>query len=1561
MQNRNKKKILQSIGSLILAAVLLFSAAAGVLPVRTEASTSQAFCNVKFSKPAICCDVGQTIDLTGCGVQFAADAVMTTSGITWTQNGAALSTFTPSARGVYALTAKSGANVKTVYVVAKNPEETEYVLYRNDFDTAPTDFRVIENTNGAKVSVSGSNYILDASGNKDAYARVLLPEYLDDFGDATFRASMKIAAATDDNKWGSLMYRVQNGEYPYYQGLLRRNAVSDQGVEISQRNTSNLWDVYKKSSFGYAYSSDYNLCSVTAKGTNTVFHINGYEVLEYSGTAFAAGAFGIQTRGAKLMVDYVEVTLDGNDPIQTSCDISFGKPAIRADMGDTIDLTACDVQFTANAIYTKASSITWKKDGKTITSFTPTQAGVTALTATSGSTTRNIYVVTRNLTDGEHVLYYNNFDTAPTDFRVVQQTSATVYHDGAGHYVIDASSTKDSYGRVLLPSFLDDFGDFKLETSYMDTNAVDARKWSSLMAHVQGSNYPYIQFCVRSDASVEDGVEISAKTEAAQTSWTVYNKAASTAKISDAYNKYSLSLQNNKINGAINGTTVISYDEHPYVSGAMGFQARGLKMTIDYVKVTLGDTTTQKDTAVKCHVSKARPAIGCNAGQTILLDQCSVQFTYGSYPVDGSQITWKKDGKVITEFSDTSLGHHVLTATHGHTTMDVYIVAKKTTAREFVLYSNDFTNGPTDYRVPEKTNGGSVYPINGTFVLDGSASGDAYVRVLLPAHLDQFGDATLEASIMLSNPTDETKWGAIVYRAQNATTPYMQCCYRYNSAADNGVEITQRTASGTWNVLQSGSTTAHSAGGYNVIRVRPSNGKTTFTINGTQVLSATNTPYYNGSWGFQVRGLKMTIDYIRMSFTSNYSSVSMYAIPGGYVDVREPVTGINVPPALITEVKTRADFDNILTNCPAIAIMKYDVVDGVAKIVFSDGATTPDEALNKLGAKIIPAFRIDDNTDADSLASFLKGRSQRDAYAVSTNLSALKRAYSNWKYIRGVADFSAYSSFDPETLRYDALANSARVLILPESASRDAITYIQDSYSCVWLTVSEGKTASVAATNKGPYGLITPDRAVTEYCYKNYYGSNTLIRHTNVIGHRGNPSQAPENTILGTKTAYQNGANAVENDIYLTTDNVVIVMHDEKLDRTTNGTGNVLEMSSAQIRQYMVDYYSGVAAQPIPTLEEYFQTIKDQPHQRLVIEMKHPADQRLADALTALIKKYDIMDQVVVISFIQLHLQNMSKNMPGVPVGWLNWLKLDESNPVYSTYEVLENIQSYNCVCNPGYNGWGKAVIRELAYRGVTLWPWTLNNQAQFDKLMIDGVGGITTDYSQWSKDYIESIHWNSASRVISSTYCGVLTDITNSCEVVVIEDTLGITCSAGNITVPQTEKGGKATFYYRYKSTTPTGTSYYTVTEIRTIEIPSSQTFELISDSGLTLENSLLTNVTDTHTAAQVKAQFKYPVGILDQNGNELADSAIVTTGSTVYLQLDNTKNAVIVMKGDVNGDGRVNETDYTVVRNYFLKRTDLTGVYLLAADCDADGRITSTDYVRIKSHTLGTYDLFP
>jgi len=147
---------------------------------------------------------------------------------------------------------------------------------------------------------------------------------------------------------------------------------------------------------------------------------------------------------------------------------------------------------------------------------------------------------------------------------------------------------------------------------------------------------------------------------------------------------------------------------------------------------------------------------------------------------------------------------------------------------------------------------------------------------------------------------------------------------------------------------------------------------------------------------------------------------------------------------------------------------------------------------------------------------------------------------------------------------------------------------------------------------------------------------------------------------------------------------------------------------------------------------------------------------------------------------------------------------------------------------------------------------------------------------------------------------------------------------------------------------------------EIRTIEVATQNKLELINGSSLTLSESLLSNVTEGQTVTSVKSQFTQPVVIRNASGTTLSDNAKVTTGSTVSLSADSTQSAVIIIKGDVNGDGIIDSTDYLRIKSYFLQTASLSGPYLQAADCDGDGTVSSTDYLRMKAHFLGNYNLF-
>ncbi len=1543
------KKTIKAFFSVLLIFALIIPCIGIPAPTAAVAAGETVSARVSFSMPAICCDVGQTVNLNGCGVQFGADTPTVYSGVSWKNGADTVTSFTPSAAGVYSLTASAGGKTMTVYVVAKNVEENEYILYYNDFSVSPADFRIVEQTSGASASVSDGKYVLNASGNGSYYVRALLPAWLDVFGDAKLEASIQISNAVDERKWGSLMYRVQGGNFPYLQTCIRYNAALADGIELTRKNESNAWDMYRTASTSRMVKDSYNIVTVEADGIYSSLSINGAKMMERSDSPYAAGGFGFQVRGSKMSIDYVKISLTGNKNDKETTRISYSKPAIRVDMGETIDLTDCDVQFAADTLYTDGIGLKWSKDGASITEYTPEKTGVEALTVTNGTTTRTVYAVTRNLNDNDYVLYRNDFSTAPTDFRIVQQTSGTtIKHDAAaGTYIIDASASDTNYGRVLLPSWLDVFGDVKVQ-AYVKQSANNTEKnWSSLMYRVQKGDYPYMHVCTRFNAALDNGVEIAQRTDGDV--WNVVAKGSFSEK-KTGFDTVTVEAFANETRYLINFEEVLSYNKTPYSNGAMGLQAKGLTLTIDAIRITLGELFVAEENDVSSVVSYQSPAICCNVGQTVLLSECPVQFSYGVEAVDPSFITWKKDGEVITEFSNTTEGVHELTAVCGNEEFKVYVVAKKANAYEHVLYYNDFSSAPTDFRTVE--NDGTVSTASGAYVMNASGNAENYIRILLPKHLDVFGDYVYTANVKLTKPVDNSKWAALMYRVQNESVPYMQTCLRYNANAENGTEISNRTASNSWNVTQKGAYSGLAADAFNLVSVDVSGKTTNYSINGKNVLTETATLFQRGALGFQARGITLSVDYVKVIAKGNSTYNDLHLLPGGFADVRDVATGISVGPAMISELKTVAEFENVLTDSPAVAIMTYRVSGGNASVVFEDGEVAPDTALSMLGGKVIPAFRIANNADADSLANWLIAKDMRDVYAVSTTPSVVDRAYTKWKHIRGVVDYSARTSFNAETLRNDALAGSARVVILDDNYTTKAdVTNIQDRYSVAWLVVGEGKAATVSAANKGAYGIVTPNRAVTEKCLTEYYPDNTLTRRSNVIGHRGVPSLAQENSLAGAITAYKNGATMVENDIYKVADGVLMVMHDSTIDRTTNGSGNTVSFTSTQLKNYKINSNSSVASEPIPSLEDYFKEIKGK-NQGLVIEIK-PNDSTLPPVLASLINKYDIMDQVVVISFQSAQLVKLRESLPGVPTGYLtSSFTLDESDPINTAATILDTIQTYGSVFNPSYSGLGENLQKELAYRGVTAWPWTINTQSTFDQFFTNSVAGITTNYSQWSDTLICNLSYTDG-KVVSTTYTGKTKNET-AAELVVVEDSLGISYSNGTLNVPSPKQGGTASFFFRLKSTTPTGITYYTVTELQTVEVEPSEALELVDEAKLSMDSNYLMGISAEHTAEFVKAQFVYDVEILGTDGNVITGESIVPTGAVIRLVSDKAQSVTAVLSGDVNGDACITTADFIAVRLTLSGKANLTGAYYKAADMDASTEITAADYLILKSRLV-------
>ena len=336
-----------------------------------------------------------------------------------------------------------------------------------------------------------------------------------------------------------------------------------------------------------------------------------------------------------------------------------------------------------------------------------------------------------------------------------------------------------------------------------------------------------------------------------------------------------------------------------------------------------------------------------------------------------------------------------------------------------------------------------------------------------------------------------------------------------------------------------------------------------------------------------------------------------------------------------------------------------------------------------------------------------------------------------------------------------------------------------------------------------------------------------MIRPVNVIGHRGVPSLAQENTLAGSILAYEKGANMIEMDIYLSKDNVIVVMHDDTIDRTTNGTGNTESYTYAELQQFVVDGNSAFATQPIPTLEDYFKEFKGK-DVVLDIEIKSNASKNIEAELKKLIEKYDIADQVFVITFSEAHMTLMRTHLPNISVGYLSSaVTLNEKEPLPTLEQILKKIQSFGTSYNPSYasNSLGPKLMQAASYRGVTFWPYTISNNTDFHNYLLYGTYGITTNNSQYVTNYAKRL--TAPASEIEATTDGVdfkLTKTTYGRKSSETTDAIMVTVDSNDIEVKY-ENGklsatgnGTATVYFRLKVTTTTGQSYYICSEPVTV-----------------------------------------------------------------------------------------------------------------------------------------------
>ncbi|HWH28454.1 MAG TPA: glycerophosphodiester phosphodiesterase [Mycobacteriales bacterium] len=266
------------------------------------------------------------------------------------------------------------------------------------------------------------------------------------------------------------------------------------------------------------------------------------------------------------------------------------------------------------------------------------------------------------------------------------------------------------------------------------------------------------------------------------------------------------------------------------------------------------------------------------------------------------------------------------------------------------------------------------------------------------------------------------------------------------------------------------------------------------------------------------------------------------------------------------------------------------------------------------------------------------------------------------------------------------------------------------------------------------------------------------------IAHQGGEIEAPSNTMYALKTAKAKGADVLEIDVHATADGELVVIHDATVDRTTDGTGRVDELTLEQVQQLdaahwfvpgcgtchgraegdyaLRGYATGDRALPdelaefgpgdftVPSLREVLETFPDD-FVNIEIKATAPSTAPYEQALADLLAEFERTDDTIVVSFLDHAVEAFKVHAPEVHTATATgetavfWTSAQgplpgAPNPRYQALQVPIELNGI-AVVTPEF-------VQRAHANGLAVHVWTINDREQMEWLLDIGVDGIMTD-----------------------------------------------------------------------------------------------------------------------------------------------------------------------------------------------------------------------------------------
>lgn len=229
-----------------------------------------------------------------------------------------------------------------------------------------------------------------------------------------------------------------------------------------------------------------------------------------------------------------------------------------------------------------------------------------------------------------------------------------------------------------------------------------------------------------------------------------------------------------------------------------------------------------------------------------------------------------------------------------------------------------------------------------------------------------------------------------------------------------------------------------------------------------------------------------------------------------------------------------------------------------------------------------------------------------------------------------------------------------------------------------------------------------------------------ILSRTQITAHRGFSAAAPENTMYAFREAVDIGSDYIELDVQLSADGEVVVIHDPKVDRTTDGKGKVNELTYWELLGLTAAYkYSGHEIYfdaKIPLLSEVLEEVGDDI--LLNIEIKDTGDTALTTEKTVeLVREYGLESACYITSFSYSVLKKVKQIEPKIKTGLI-------ANTAATAFTRLENVDAISI----NYLLASPSVVNMAHQNGKRVFVWTVDNEEDMKKMIALGVDNIITN-----------------------------------------------------------------------------------------------------------------------------------------------------------------------------------------------------------------------------------------